>query len=97
MFFNVDGGRSRISSSGTSHGAHHRRFLALMVGAPGSPAPAPPRGAVVDDFYVDGARSWISVSTRQGGGHHRCFLALMVGAPGSPALVPLRWPVIDVS
>jgi hypothetical protein len=30
-------------------GARRRRFLALMVGAPESPAPASPRGAAVDD------------------------------------------------
>jgi hypothetical protein len=56
-FLSVDGGHSRISSSGTSHGAHHRRFLALLVGAPQSPAPAPPRGPTVDVFYVDGGCS----------------------------------------
>jgi hypothetical protein len=43
MFSNVDGERSRISSSGTSQGGRHRYFLMLMVGAPGSPAPTPPR------------------------------------------------------
>jgi hypothetical protein len=45
MFLSVYGGRSWISSSGTTQGARHRRFLALMVGAPGSPAPTPPREA----------------------------------------------------
>jgi hypothetical protein len=48
MFLSVDGGRSWISSSGTSQGAHCRRFLTLMVGAPGSLAPAPLRGPTVD-------------------------------------------------
>jgi hypothetical protein len=48
MFLSVDGGRSRIFSSGTSQGARRQRFLALMVDAPGSSAPAPPRGPVVD-------------------------------------------------
>jgi hypothetical protein len=47
-FFSVDGGHSQIYSSDTSQGARRRRFLALMVGAPGSPAPASPRGPVVD-------------------------------------------------
>jgi hypothetical protein len=47
-FPNVDGGRSRISSSDTSQGASHRYFLALVVGAPVSPAPALPREPVVD-------------------------------------------------
>jgi hypothetical protein len=50
MFFRVDGGRSRISSSGTAQGPRHRRFLALMVGALGSPAPAPPKGPAIDIF-----------------------------------------------
>jgi hypothetical protein len=44
MFLSVDGGRSRIYSSDTSQGAHRRCFLALMAGAPGSTALAPPRG-----------------------------------------------------
>jgi hypothetical protein len=39
-----------------------------MVGAPGPPAPTPPRGPTVDFFYVDGGRSWTSSSgTSQGG------------------------------
>jgi hypothetical protein len=46
MIASVDGGCSRISSSGTSQGASHRHFTALMVGAHGPLAPAPaPRGA----------------------------------------------------
>jgi hypothetical protein len=61
--FYVDSGCSRISSSGTSKGARRRRFLALMVGTPGSPAPTPPRGPTIDVFYVDGARSRISIGT----------------------------------
>jgi hypothetical protein len=40
----VDTGRSRFSNSGISQGAHRRHFIALMVGAPGSPALAHPRG-----------------------------------------------------
>jgi hypothetical protein len=48
MFFNVDDGRSRIFSFDTSQGAHHRRFLMLMVDAPGSLALAPPRGPAID-------------------------------------------------
>jgi hypothetical protein len=76
-------------------GAHRRRFLVLMVGALGSPAPTPPRGSVVNIFYVDGERSWISVSTRQGP-CRRCFLGLMVDAFGSPT-PPLQGPTIDVS
>jgi hypothetical protein len=42
--FYIDGGRSRISSSGTSQGAYCRHFLALMVGLFRSPAPTPPKG-----------------------------------------------------
>jgi hypothetical protein len=49
----VDGRRSQISIS-TSQGGHHRRFLTLVVGAPGSPALAPPREPAIDIFYVDG-------------------------------------------
>jgi hypothetical protein len=45
MFPSVDGGRSRISSSGTSQVARYRCFLVLIVGALGSPTPAPPTGA----------------------------------------------------
>jgi hypothetical protein len=68
-----------------------------MVGAPGSPAPAPRRGPTVDVSYVDGRHSWISVSTSQGARHRR-FLMLMVGAPRSLALAPPRGPtvVIDI-
>jgi hypothetical protein len=50
MFLSVDGGRSRIFSSGTTQGARRRHFLVLMVDAPGSLASAPPRGPVVDIF-----------------------------------------------
>jgi hypothetical protein len=50
MFLSVDGGRSRIFSSGTTQGARRRHFLALMVGATGSLASAPPRGPIVDVF-----------------------------------------------
>jgi hypothetical protein len=43
----VDGWRSRISII-TSQGAHRQCFLTLMVGAPASSAPAPPRGLTID-------------------------------------------------
>jgi hypothetical protein len=46
--FSVDGERSWISGI-ASLGARHRRFLALMVGAPESPS-LPPRRATVDIF-----------------------------------------------
>jgi hypothetical protein len=49
-FHSIDGGCSRISSSGTSRGGRCRHFLALMVGALGSPARVPPRGPTVDVF-----------------------------------------------
>jgi hypothetical protein len=75
-------------------GVHHQCFLALMVGAPRSPALASPRGATVDIFYVNSGRSRISVSTRQGV-HHRCFLALIMGALGSLAPTPRRGATID--
>jgi hypothetical protein len=91
----IDGGRSRISVS-ILPGARRRRFLALMVGAPGSLAPALPRGAAVDVCYVDDGRSWISVSTSQGGRRRR-FLTLMVDAPGSSAPTPPKGPAVDIS
>jgi hypothetical protein len=50
MFFSIDGGRSRIYSSGTSLGTRRRCFLTLMVDALGSPVLAPPWGGVVDVF-----------------------------------------------
>jgi hypothetical protein len=48
MFLSVDGGRSRFYSFGTSQRVRRRCFLALMVDALGSIAPAPPRGSAVD-------------------------------------------------
>jgi hypothetical protein len=45
MFLSIDGRRSWVYSFGTSQGARRRSFIALMVGAPESLAPAPPRGA----------------------------------------------------
>jgi hypothetical protein len=66
MFLSVDGERFRICTFDTSQGAHRRRFLALMVGAPESPALAPHREVVVDVCYVDGVRFRISVSISQG-------------------------------
>jgi hypothetical protein len=49
-------------------------FLALMVGAPESPA-SPPRGVVIDISCVDGGLSQISDSTSQGARRRR-FLML---------------------
>jgi hypothetical protein len=95
MFLSVDGGHSWIYSSSIFQGAHHRCFLALIVDALRSTAPAPPRELTVDVFYVDGGCSRISVSTFQGA-HHRCFLALMVGALGSVS-APARGLAINVS
>jgi hypothetical protein len=65
--FYVDGGRFWIFSFGISQGARRRCFLALIVGALGSPALTPPRGPAVDIFYIDGGCFRISVSTSQGG------------------------------
>jgi hypothetical protein len=90
MFFYVDSGHSRISVS-TRQEAHCRRFLALMVGAPGCTVPAPPRGPAIDVFYIYGGHSRISVSTRHGA-CRRCFLALMVGALRCTAPAPHRGP-----
>jgi hypothetical protein len=58
MFLSVDGGRSRIFSSGTARGSTIDVFM-LMVGALGSPAPAPPEGPPSTFFSIDGGRSWI--------------------------------------
>jgi hypothetical protein len=49
----IDGGCSRISVS-ILPGARHRRFLALMVGAPGSSALAPPSCPAINVCYADG-------------------------------------------
>jgi hypothetical protein len=45
--FYIDGGHSWISFS-TCQWVRHRHFLVLMAVAPGSLAPAPPRGPVID-------------------------------------------------
>jgi hypothetical protein len=90
MFLSIDGGRS-----GTSQGARCQCFLALMVGAPGSPPPAPPRGPIVNVFYIEGGRSRISISTHHGA-RRRCFLALMMGALGSSGSTD-QGPTIDIS
>jgi hypothetical protein len=66
--FYVHGGRSRTSIR-NRQGSHYRRFLALIVCAPGSPAPAPLRGST-----DDGAHSRISNSGTSQGACHRCFL-----------------------
>jgi hypothetical protein len=47
-FFSADGVHSRISGT-ASQGTYRQYFLALMMGAPGSPAP-PPTGSAVDIF-----------------------------------------------
>jgi hypothetical protein len=60
MFLNVDGGHSRVYNSDTSQRVQRRCFLALMVDAPGSPAPAPPRGPTSTFLSVDGGRCLIS-------------------------------------
>jgi hypothetical protein len=62
MFLSNDGGRFWMSSFGTSQGAHHRRFLALMVDVPGSSALAPLRGPSSTFLSVDGGRSQIYIS-----------------------------------
>jgi hypothetical protein len=52
MFLSIDSGCSRISSSGTTQWVCRRRLLVLIVGAPGSPILAPPRGARRRRFLV---------------------------------------------
>jgi hypothetical protein len=93
--FYVDGGRSRVSSSDTSQGAYRRRFLALLVGALGSPASAPPSGAP-SMFFTLMVDALGSPTAPPRGAHHRRFLALMVDAPGSLASAPPRGPTVDV-
>jgi hypothetical protein len=56
----VDGGLNWISVS-THQGARYRRFLALMVGALGSPS-APVRGPPLTFLSIDGGCSRISSS-----------------------------------
>jgi hypothetical protein len=62
-FLSVDGGRSPTFSSRSPAPvpprARRRCFLALMVGAPGSPAPTPPGGPPLTFLSVDGGRSRI--------------------------------------
>jgi hypothetical protein len=62
-FLSVDGGRSPTFSSRSPAlvppRARRRCFLALMVGAPGSPAPTPPGGPPSTFLSVDGGRSRI--------------------------------------
>jgi hypothetical protein len=74
-FFNVHGGHSRISVS-TSQGARCRRFLALMVGALGSPPPASHRGPLSTFLSIDGRRSWISSSGTSQGGPSSIFISV---------------------
>jgi hypothetical protein len=62
MFLSVDGGRSRNSKRRHLPGARRRRFLALMVGAPGPPALAHPKGLPSTFLSIDGGRSWTSSS-----------------------------------
>jgi hypothetical protein len=69
MFLSVDGEHSRISGI-ASQGGRCRRFLALIVDAPGSPA-SPPRGPVVDVSCIDSERSQISDIAYQGGRRRR--------------------------
>jgi hypothetical protein len=70
-------------------GACRRRFLVLMVDAPGSPALTPLGGLPSTFLSIDGGCSWITSSdTASQGPRRRCFLAWMVDAPGSPAPAP---------
>jgi hypothetical protein len=97
-FLSIDSGRAWVYSSDTTHGAHHQRFFALMVGAPRSTAPALPRGGPLLTFLsIDSGRSQVYSSGTSQGAHRRCFLALMGGAPGSLALTPPMGPAVDVS
>jgi hypothetical protein len=78
MFYSIDGGRSRTSSSSTSsQGAHHQHFTALMVGAPRPPALAPPPKGRTSMFYnVDGGHSRTSSSDTSQGGPSSMFYSV---------------------
>jgi hypothetical protein len=96
MFLSIDGGRSRIYSSGTSQGAHRRCFLCwwwvlldLRQHLPGSPSSM--------FLSIDGGYSRMYSSGTSQGTRDRCFLALMVDAPSSTAPTPPREPIVDVS
>jgi hypothetical protein len=60
----------------------------LMMGAPGSPTPAPPRGPPSMFLSVDGGRFGITSYDTSRGPAVDILLALRAGAPGSPALAP---------
>jgi hypothetical protein len=74
VVFYVDGGCSCISIS-TSQGVRHRRFLALMVGAPGSIAPAPPRELIIDVLQLGDSRSQTFGNASQGATMSNTFLS----------------------
>jgi hypothetical protein len=71
-------------------GGRRQCFLALMVSAPESTAPTPPRGALSMFLSIDGVHSRIYSSGTSQGARRRRFLALMVGALGSTAPAPPR-------
>jgi hypothetical protein len=74
MFLSFDGGRSWIYSPGTTQGARHQRFLALMLDTPGSIALAPPRRGALTFLSVDGERSRINNFVTSQGACRRHFL-----------------------
>jgi ubiquitin C-terminal hydrolase len=95
MFLSIDGGCSRIFNSGSSQGVRRQRFLALMVGAPGSPARHLPHGPSSMFISIDGGRSQIYNSdTSQ---EAQRFLAFIVSTLRSTAPTPPKGPVVDVS
>jgi hypothetical protein len=91
--FYVDGGRSRITSSGTSQGASHQRFFTLMVDTPRSSAPAPP-GARRRCFLALIVGALGSSPLAPPGGPPSTFFTLMVDAPGSLAPTPPGAPLL---
>jgi hypothetical protein len=92
MFSSVDGGRSRILHQHPPWGGRRRYFLALMVGAPGSSAPSPLRGAPSTFLALMVATPGSLAPSPPRGAHRRWFLAFMVDTLGSPAPVPPRGP-----
>jgi hypothetical protein len=73
-------------------GGHHRCFLALIVGAPRSPTPAPPRGGRHRCFLALMVGALGSPAPAPHRGPSLTFFKLMVGTPGSPALAPPKGP-----
>jgi hypothetical protein len=96
MFSNVDGERSRISSSGTSQGGASLIFSNVDGRRSWISSSDTSQGASSMFLSVGGGRYWIFSFDTSQGVHCQRFLMLMVGALRSSALAPPRGPVVDV-